>query len=60
MSKSLQAVTLGTWELELWCVHYINHFLVLPSVPQALQQDLKNWEDSLQSISIRRGLKNSR
>ena len=36
------------------CIYYTNHFLVLPSVPQAPQKDFRNWEDSLESINMKR------
>jgi len=37
-----------------WCIYYTNHFLlVLPSVPQAPQEDFRNWEDSLESINMK-------
>ena len=34
-------------------VYYINHSLVLPSVPQAPQKDFRNWEDSLKSTNMK-------
>jgi len=36
-----------------WRIYYINHFLVLPSIPEAPQQDFKYLQDSLQSTNMK-------